>query len=120
MGNPVHISVLPASEYIACWRQTRGTETSQYPQEEKENSIPIVAASEVEEPKPRSLLLGVVGLDIGVTKVRRSRSQLESCAIEGESPVNETADPPSRILSTAEHVNSVGIREDHLPRLNTP
>ncbi len=47
MGNPVHISVLPASEYIACWRQTRGTETSQYPQEEKENSIPIVAASEV-------------------------------------------------------------------------
>ncbi len=47
MGNPVHISVLLVSEYIAGRRQTRGTETSQYPQEEKENSIPIVAASEV-------------------------------------------------------------------------
>ena len=41
------MSVLLVSEYIAGRRQTRGTETSQYPQEEKENSIPIVAASEV-------------------------------------------------------------------------
>ncbi len=28
------------------WRRTRGTETSKYPQEEKVNTIPPVAASE--------------------------------------------------------------------------
>ena len=33
-------------EYIACMWQTRRTETSKYPEEEKENSIPLVAASE--------------------------------------------------------------------------
>ncbi len=34
-------------EYIAHERQTQGTETSKYLQEEKANAIPIVAASEV-------------------------------------------------------------------------
>ena len=36
------------SQYIAIWRKTRRTETSKYPEEEKENSIFIVAASELE------------------------------------------------------------------------
>ena len=36
----------PCSEYIAAWRDTRRTETSKYPEEKKENSIPQVAASE--------------------------------------------------------------------------
>ena len=36
---------LPA-EHIGRIEGTRGTETSKYPQEEKENSIPPVAASE--------------------------------------------------------------------------
>ena len=34
------------TEYIAYERVTRGTETSKYPEEEKETSIPSVAASE--------------------------------------------------------------------------
>ena len=34
------------SEYIAVMRVTQGTETSKYLQEQKENSIPWVAASE--------------------------------------------------------------------------
>ena len=34
-------------KYIAHAEGTRGTETSKYPEEEKEKSIPIVAASEV-------------------------------------------------------------------------
>jgi len=34
------------SEYIAAGSQTRGSETSQYPQEEKATAIPVVAASE--------------------------------------------------------------------------
>ncbi len=34
------------AEYIGVWRQTRGTDTSQYPEEEKSTEIPRVAASE--------------------------------------------------------------------------
>ena len=34
------------AEYIGVWRQTRGTDTSQYPKEEKSTEIPLVAASE--------------------------------------------------------------------------
>ena len=39
---------------------------------------------------------------------------------DGDSPVDETWFSPFRILSTAGHVKPVGIREDHLARLNTP
>ena len=34
------------AEYIGAWRPTWGTETSKYPVEKKEKSIPSVAASE--------------------------------------------------------------------------
>ncbi len=34
------------AEYIGKWRQTRGTETSKYPEEKKTIVIPLVAASE--------------------------------------------------------------------------
>ena len=47
MGKPSifnRIESLP--EYIGYWRQTRGTETSKYPEEEKAIAIPWVAASE--------------------------------------------------------------------------
>lgn len=36
----------PAAEFIGGMERTRGTETSKYPQEKKETSIPSVAASE--------------------------------------------------------------------------
>ena len=40
MGEPaVRNGTVHASEYIGCMRQTRGTETSKYPEEEKEKSI---------------------------------------------------------------------------------
>ena len=35
-----------AAEFIGCEKGTRGTETSKYPEEEKETSISLVAASE--------------------------------------------------------------------------
>ena len=38
---------LSTGKYIACEKETRGTETSKYPEEEKETSIPGVAASEM-------------------------------------------------------------------------
>jgi hypothetical protein len=49
MGQPVMSNVMTsASEYIGCAKTTRGTETSQYPEEEKTIVISLVAASEKE------------------------------------------------------------------------
>ena len=45
MGKPTASAVSPA-EYIGEVRQTRGTETSKYPEEKKSTEIPLVAASE--------------------------------------------------------------------------
>ena len=48
MGKPegIHLPSLLA-ESIGLSEQTRGTETSQYLQEQKSNEIPLVAASEM-------------------------------------------------------------------------
>jgi hypothetical protein len=47
MGKPSRSHVLLLTpEYIGRVEGTWGSETSQYPQEEKENSIPLVVASE--------------------------------------------------------------------------
>ena len=50
MGQPVMSNVMTSSpEYIGCMKTTRGTETSQYPEEEKTTVISLVAASEKEK-----------------------------------------------------------------------
>ncbi len=36
----------PSAEYIGSVERTRGSETSQYPEEKKSTEIPLVAASE--------------------------------------------------------------------------
>ena len=49
MGDPngeTHAQAYPQGEYIALRRQTRGTETSQYPEEKKSTEIPVVVVSE--------------------------------------------------------------------------
>ena len=47
MGKPgTSYVVSPAPEFIGCVEGTRGSETSQYPQEEKTTVIPRVVASE--------------------------------------------------------------------------
>ena len=50
---------------------TWGTETSKYPEEEKSNEMPTVAASEEGRAKPRSS--GFSGLRTGRIEVRPSR-----------------------------------------------
>ena len=56
MGKPtVRNGAVRVSEYIGYVRQTRGTETSQYPEEEKANAISQVAASETETAQTRKL-----------------------------------------------------------------
>ena len=45
MGEPTPQGVLH-TEYIGVRERTRGTETSQYPEEKKSTEIPLVATSE--------------------------------------------------------------------------
>ena len=48
MGKPTWVNIqVPDTEYIGIEEETGGTETSKYPEEEKEKSIPKVAASEM-------------------------------------------------------------------------
>ena len=56
MGQPtVRNGTVRIPEYIGCTRQTWGTETSQYPEEEKANAISQVAASETERAQTSKL-----------------------------------------------------------------
>ena len=57
-------------------RQTRGTETSKYPEEEKSTEIPKVAASEI---------------GLALKLLMRQVKSLESLAIKGDSPVTDNA-----------------------------
>ena len=69
---------------------TRGSETSKYPEEKKENSIPLVVASEKGRGQTRGLRTpGVEGrryTTIGDSNV------LESTTRDGDSPVGEAED----------------------------
>ncbi len=56
MGKPtVRNGAGSYAEYIGIRRQTRGTETSKYPEEEKANAISQVAASETESAQTKRL-----------------------------------------------------------------
>ena len=90
-GNPVRvIPGYPEAEYIGPWRRTRGTETSQYPQEKKSTEILLVAASERGRGQTsRRETAGVVGLPISTSGPESNR--LGRRAREGESPVSDWA-----------------------------
>ena len=45
MGQP-GLGKARSSHAVVCGKRTRGSETSQYPEEEKSKEIPLVAASE--------------------------------------------------------------------------
>ena len=92
------MSLAPCSKYIAAWRKTRRTETSKYPEEKKENSISIVAASEM-EPAQLHIIWVIV-----------SKIFLERITIEGESPVCENDYDKVR-KSTIEHEKFGGNME---------
>ena len=72
-------------EYIAMTKVTRGTETSKYPQEEKETSISKVAASEMERAQTRFTW----GCGSPQSRIFYSRTRLESRTEGGKSPVRE-------------------------------
>ena len=75
------------NESIVHEKGTRGSETSKYPEEKKENSIPLVVASEEGRGQTVSLRThGVEGRrDLKIADPKR----LESRAEEGDRPVGE-------------------------------
>ena len=85
MGKPGGARV-PSSPVTV--KRTRGTETSQYPEEEKSTEMPQVAASE-RGPSPNRgpCGRGVVGPTDALDE--RNRSPLEWGARDGDSPVGE-------------------------------
>ena len=80
----------PMNESIVHEEGTRGSETSKYPEEKKENSIPLVVASEEGRGQTRGLRTpGVEGRRD--TKIGDS-NVLESTTRDGDSPVEEAED----------------------------
>ena len=85
MGKPTTY-VVSCAEYIGVRRRTRGTETSQYPEERTSTETPLVAASE---------------RGPGQCLVENNRNCLGKQALEGDSPVRVKID---KDLSRAGHV----------------
>ena len=84
-------------------KRTRGTETSQYPEEEKSTEMPKVAASEIgPSPNRGPCGRGVVGPTDGSSE--RSRSPLERGARDGDSPVGE-----AEVLDLVEFLSSAMV-----------
>ena len=79
MGQPGHGNAWSScAEYIGAAKRTRGSETSQYPLEEKSIEIPLVAASERGRAQTKgSDTLGVVGLSQGQPGKSSSDGQLK-------------------------------------------
>ena len=77
----------PMNESIVHEEGTRGSETSKYPEEKKENSIPLVVASEKGRGQTRGLRTpGVAGRrDTTIVDL----NMLESMTRDGDSPVRE-------------------------------
>ena len=77
----------PMNESIVHEEGTRGSETSKYPEEKKENSISLVVASEEERGQTEGLRT------LGVEEQRHTTigelNDLERSAKEGDSPVSE-------------------------------
>ena len=77
----------PLNESIVQLEGTRGSETSKYPEEKKENSISLVVASEEERGQTEGLRT------LGVEERRHTTigepNDLERSTKEGDSPVSE-------------------------------
>ena len=61
-GNPLKKTLSTVKPIHNLTEGTRGTETSKYPEEEKETSISLVAASERERAQTREIYLSGLGL----------------------------------------------------------
>ena len=73
-------------DIVSARRQTRGTETSKYPEEKKTKVIPIVAASEIGLVQTK-VVTAILGLQDHVIECFMNQNSLEKETIEGDSPV---------------------------------
>ena len=80
----------PLDESIVQEEGTRGSETSKYPEEKKENSIPLVVASE--EGRGQTESLRTFGVEGRRHTTIGDSNTLESVTKEGDSPVGEVKD----------------------------
>ena len=87
-GNPHEQTSCIHTPIHNVWKGTRGTETSKYPEEKKENSIPQVAASERGGALTGVRELRGYGLHLRFSEA--NRTVLGKPAGEGESPVRES------------------------------
>ena len=69
---------------------TRGSETSKYPEEKKEKSIPLVVASE--EGRGQTKGLRTLGVEGRRHEKISDPNELESSTRDGDSPVGEAED----------------------------
>ena len=90
-------------DIVSARRQTRGTETSKYPEEEKTIVIPIVAASEIGLAQTVQFT-DCAGLQDHDIWCFMNKNTLESVATDGDSPVLVKTVTDSGILSSAGHV----------------
>ena len=77
----------PTNESIVCEEGTRGSETSKYPEEKKENSISLVVASE--EGRGQTVGLRTHGVEGRRYLTIADLKFLERDTKEGDSPVGE-------------------------------
>ena len=87
-GNPHEQTSCIHTPIHNVWKGTRGTETSKYPEEKKETSIPKVAASEIGRAQTGMRAFRGYGLHLRFSEV--NRTVLGKPAEEGESPVRES------------------------------
>ena len=102
MGQPARLKTVHQTSL----GETRGTETSQYPEEEKE-SIDFLSSGDRKGKSLNRLCYGRVGV-VGAFKgiAIRNRKTLENVVAEGESPVRVRNCNQERHLSRAGHVKS--------------
>ena len=125
MGQPAGVRAsAAAAECIGRTRGTGGTETSQYPEEEKSSERPGVAASETGAAQTgrasaRAGLWGAAGPQGPATRGSGQPKWLGSHAAAGESPVgvgrSGVCAPCTRVPRDTR--NPAGSRGDHPPRL---
>ena len=77
----------PMNESIVHEEGTRGSETSKYPEEKKENSIPLVVASE--EGRGQTEGLRTLGVEERRYMTIGEPKDLERSVREGDNPVGE-------------------------------
>ena len=87
-GNPHEQTSCILQPIHNCRKGTRGTETSKYPEEKKENSILQVAASEME--RGQTGMRAFRGYGLHLRFFEANRTVLGKPAGEGESPVRES------------------------------